>query len=63
MKHNCLNTSSPTTDEAFIECKGFISSKCVIQGEKSQEEINQELQTQLDEMREMLIQILQQPTN
>lgn len=60
---NCLNTSVPTTDETFVDCKGFIKSKCVMQDGKTQEEINQELQTQIDEMREMLLQILQQPTN
>lgn len=58
---NCLNTSIPTTDETQIECRGFISSACVIQDDKTQQEINAELQQQLDEMREMLIQILQQP--
>lgn len=58
---NCLNTSIPTTDETQIECRGFISSACVMQGEKTQQEINAELQQQLNEMREMLIQILQQP--
>ena len=58
---NCLNTSIPTTDETQIECRGFISSACIIQDDKTQQEINAELQQQLDEMREMLIQILQQP--
>lgn len=58
---NCLNTSIPTTDESQIECRGFISSACIIQDDKTQQEINAELQQQLDEMREMLIQILQQP--
>lgn len=58
---NCLNTSIPTTDESQIECRGFISSACVIEDKKTQQEINAELQQQLDEMREMLIQILQQP--
>lgn len=59
---NCLNTSIPTTDETQIECKGFISSACVMQDGKTQQEINAELQQQLDEMREMLIQILLRPT-
>lgn len=58
---NCLNTSIPTTDETQIECRGFISSACVIQDDKTQQAINEELQQQLNEMREMLIQILQQP--
>lgn len=58
---NCLNTSIPTTDETQIECRGFISSACIIEDDKTQQEINAELQQQLDEMREMLIQILQQP--
>ena len=59
---NCLNTSIPTTDERQIECRGFISSACVIEDSKTQKEINAELQQQINEMREMLLQILQQST-
>lgn len=60
---NCLNTSIPATDETQIECRGFISSACIIQDDKTQQEINAELQQQLDEMREMLIQILLRPVS
>lgn len=47
---NCLNVNIPQTDDTLIACREFISSECVIEGEKTQKEINEQieqLQTQV----------------
>lgn len=51
---NCFNTNIPETDDTDLECNSFILSKCVIEDDKTQEEINEEVQNKLDELTDIL---------
>jgi len=57
-KKKCPKVSIPTTDESLEDCDGFVLSKCVMEGEKTQEEINADVKQKLDDLEEMLHTIL-----
>lgn len=44
---SCLSTNIPKVDEALEDCTGFILTKCVQEGEKTQEDINTTFSSQI----------------
>lgn len=54
---SCLSTNIPGVDETLQECTGFILTKCVQEGEKTQEEINTTFSSQIASITNMLASI------
>lgn len=47
---SCLNVSIPQTDDTLDECGAFMFSKCIVEGNLTQEEINTNLNTKVDDL-------------
>src|SRR5690349_14839207 len=54
---SCLSTNIPEVDETLQECTGFVLTKCVQEGEKTQEEINTTFTSQIASITNMLASI------
>lgn len=53
---DCLNTNIPNTDDTLLDCNEFILSKCVIEGDKTQEEVNAEIEELKSQVQYLLLQ-------
>lgn len=55
---NCMQTNIPQVDNSSLDCDELVLSKCVLDGEKTQEQINTELLKKISDIYIQLMQII-----
>ena len=56
----CPPVNIPQTDETLQNCDRLIYSECIIEGEKTQEEINGELLQRIEDLEQLVYNLTQQ---